>query len=231
MLVLIFSIAMGLLETIVVVYLRKIFYPAGFKFPLEFIPNDILQVEILRELCTLVMLISIALIAGKNKLQVFSYFLLSFAIWDITYYVGLKIILNWPVSLFTWDILFLIPIPWIGPVVAPVISSLSMIILSISLLLINERFANFKIKLIEWFLLLIGAVLIFISFILDYINILISKNLLTKIFTLNQAELQHITFNYMPSNYNWILFILGLSSVYLSMFLFIKRYFYLTKNY
>ncbi len=221
---------MGLLETIVVVYLRKIYYPEGFKFPLVIIPSAILQVEIMREFCTLVMLISIAFITGKNKLQGFSYFLLSFAVWDIVYYIGLKLILNWPDSFLTWDILFLIPIPWIGPVVAPFISSLSMIILSLSLLFFRERFDNFKIKLIEWLLIYLGAVLIFISFIWDYTSILISRNLFSKIFSFNQVEIQNITLNYMPSNYNWTLFILGLISIYLSILLFIKRYLYLTKS-
>ncbi len=93
---------MGMLEAIVVVYLRRIFYPSGFKFPLEIIPGSILQVEILRESCTLVMLVSISLIAGKNKLQSFAYFLFCFAVWDIVYYIGLKLILNWPASLFKW---------------------------------------------------------------------------------------------------------------------------------
>ena len=221
---------MGLLEAIVVVYLRKIYYPTGFKFPLEIISNDVLQVEILREFCTLVMLISIALIAGKNRLQVFSYFLFCFAVWDIIYYAGLKLILNWPASFFTWDILFLIPFPWIGPVAAPVITSLSMIILALFFLLIQNAFSEFRVKKFDWLLIYLGAVLIFVSFIWDFMSILISKNLISRIFNLNQEEIQNITFNFTPSYFNWAVFILGLISIYLSIFLMMKRSFHLSKE-
>ncbi len=224
LLTLVFSIAMGMLEAIVVVYLRQIYYPSGFKFPLEVIPDSILSVEALRELCTLVILVSIAVIAGKNKLQSFSYFLFCFAVWDITYYTGLKLILNWPASFFTWDILFLVPFPWIGPVAAPIISSLSMIILSLTLLFIQKRFESFKVKIIEWLMIYFGAVLIFISFIWDYISLLVSKNLITKIFSADKSRLENLTFNYVPGYFNWGIFILGIFVIYLVIYLIVKRY-------
>ena len=105
----IFSLAMGILEAIVVVYLRAIYYPQGFEFPLSSISPQMLYVEFLREIATIIMLVTLAAIAGKNSLQKLSYFLYSFAIWDISYYVWLKRLLNWPPSFLTWDLLFLIP--------------------------------------------------------------------------------------------------------------------------
>ena len=48
--------------------------------------------------------------------------------WDIFYYVFLKIICGWPHSLFDWDVLFLLPLPWWGPVLAPVLISLLLIL-------------------------------------------------------------------------------------------------------
>jgi hypothetical protein len=101
---------MGFLEAIVVVYLRQLYFPEGFDFPLNPIPPKILAIEWLREITTLVMLVSIGIIAGKNFLQRFSYFLYCFAVWDIFYYVALKLLLNWPPSLLTWDLLFLFPV-------------------------------------------------------------------------------------------------------------------------
>ncbi len=89
-----FSIAMGALEAIVVVYLREIYYPQGFEFPLILLSPKIFFVECLRELSTIVMLIMVGVIAGKNSLQRFSYFLFAFAVWDIFYYVWLKVLLN-----------------------------------------------------------------------------------------------------------------------------------------
>jgi hypothetical protein len=221
--VLIFGIAMGFLEAIVVVYLRDIYYPTGFKFPLEIIPDSTLRVEILRELCTLIMLLSLSFIAGKNKLQIFSYFLFSFAVWDIAYYIGLKLILNWPASFFTWDILFLIPIPWIGPVLAPLISSLTMIILSLLFIYQQNRNPVFKVKLVEWLSIYLGAVLIFISFSWDYSNIIISNNLFGNILSLKQTSFIEITKNYVPDYFHWDLFLIGIFLIYFSIFLILKR--------
>lgn len=222
--VLIFSIAMGFLEAIVVVYLRDIYYPSGFKFPLMIIPDETLRIEILREFCTLLMLISIAFIAGKNKMEVFSYFLFSFAVWDLAYYTGLKLILNWPSSFFTWDILFLIPIPWIGPVLAPIISSISMIILSLLFLFIQKKSERIKIKALEWISIYSGALFIFISFIWDYSEIIIDNDLLKNIFSLKQSSFIEISQRYIPHYFHWDLFLLGIFLVYFSIFLILKRY-------
>lgn len=221
--VLIYSIAMGFLEAIVVVYLRDIYYPAGFKFPLMTIPDSMLRVEILREFSTLVMLISIAVIAGEKKLEIFSYFLFSFAVWDLVYYIGLKLILNWPSSFFTWDILYLIPIPWIGPVLAPVISSVFMIILSLLFLFIQRRNENVKIKVIEWVLIFSGAVIIFISFIWNYTEIIISNNLLKNLISFKQSSFIEISQKYIPRDFHWDLFLLGIFLICFSIFLILKR--------
>ncbi len=223
--VLIFSIAMGILEAIVVVYLRDMFYSTGFKFPLKIIPGHIIRVEILREFCTLVMLVATAFIAGKNKLQIFSYFIFCFAVWDIAYYAGLKLILGWPPSLFTWDVLFLIPVPWIGPVLAPIISSLTMILLSVLLLILPDIKSDFKTKKTEWALIYTGAFVIFISFIWDYAYIVISRGLVKELLSGDSSTLKNITLNYMPRYFNWSIFIAGLCLIYISMILVIKRYF------
>ena len=116
-----FAITLGFLEAIVVVYLREIFYPAGFQFPLVLLPHEFYNIEILREITTIVLLACVGLLAGKTRYEKFGWFLLAFGIWDIFYYVGLKLALGWPPSFMTWDILFLIPVSWIGPVLAPVI--------------------------------------------------------------------------------------------------------------
>jgi len=107
----VFSVAMGFLEAAVVVYLRLHYYPNGFEFPLVPLEERIATVEILREAATLVMLIGVGVLAGKNLQQRVAFFLLAFAIWDLVYYVGLKLVLDWPSSWLAWDILFLIPAP------------------------------------------------------------------------------------------------------------------------
>jgi hypothetical protein len=219
-----FGVAMGFMEAIIVIYLRKIYYPAGFNFPLAEISGDILIAELVRELCTVIMLLSLAAIAGKTVLQKFSFFLFSFAVWDIFYYIGLKVFINWPPSLFTWDILFLIPITWLGPVIAPVISSVSMIILSLVLLYFHEKTADFRLSRIEILLIISGAVIIFISFIWDFSSIIISNHLYTAVFNFAENEhFQEIISSYIPQHFNWTVFITGNILIYLSMFLMMRR--------
>src|SRR5512138_1410176 len=72
-------------------------------------------VELVREAATLVMLLIVGGIAGRTRTTRLGYAAVAFGIWDIGYYLFLKIICDWPRSLFDWDILFLIPLPWWGP--------------------------------------------------------------------------------------------------------------------
>ncbi|MFA5780008.1 MAG: hypothetical protein WC947_07705 [Elusimicrobiota bacterium] len=149
-LTIIFAAAMGYLEAAVVVYLREIYYPSGFrisqkvKFPfvkfgavseLNPFSRKIILTELGRELFTVVMLLSFAYLVGSSLSSRIAYFLLAFGVWDIFYYIFLKIILNWPESFSTTDVFFLLPVPWIGPVWLPVLCSAIIIIISVRILL------------------------------------------------------------------------------------------------
>ncbi|MBI3582922.1 MAG: hypothetical protein HY096_03095 [Nitrospinae bacterium] len=163
-----FTVAFAYIESAVVVYLRELYYPEGFKFPLKLIPSNIGLIEVGREAATLVMITTIGLIAGKTRWQKVSYSIFVFGIWDIFYYVWLKIFLNWPESLFTWDILFLIPVPWIAPVLAPITVAITISIASmIVVYLENQGRAPLAGKKDIAFII-IGAIIILISFILDF---------------------------------------------------------------
>ena len=83
--------------------------------------------EVVREAATLVMLLAVGGLAGRSWRSRLGYALVAFGVWDIFYYVFLKIITGWPHSLLDWDILFLIPLPWWGPVMAPVSIALVML--------------------------------------------------------------------------------------------------------
>ena len=78
------------------------------------------QVEIVREAATLVMLVALGMLAGRTRQAQLGYTAVAFGVWDIFYYVFLRMIGDWPRSLLDWDILFLLPLPWWGPVLAPV---------------------------------------------------------------------------------------------------------------
>lgn len=206
----VFSIAMGFLETAIVVYLRRLYYPHGFQFPLVPVDPDIGLVEFLREAATLIMLVGIGIIAGKNTSQKFAIFIYCFAIWDIFYYVFLKLLLGWPVSLFTWDILFLIPVPWVGPVLAPCLVSLTMIVLTASVIYVQEKGYDVHLRLREWILLISGSLVVILSFMLDYIKYVTNGGAAAHVWTLSSKqdmfnEIKH----YVPSSYNWWLFSLG----------------------
>ena len=137
--VIVFSIAFAYIEAAVVVYLRQIFYTAGFDFPLTNFPNTavwqrLFLTEVGREIATIVLIFTCCWLIGENLRQRVAFFLFIFGIWDIFFYVWLKIFLNWPASLMDWDILFLIPVVWAGPVIAPILVSLLLILFAVLLL-------------------------------------------------------------------------------------------------
>ena len=126
--VIIFATAMAWVESAVVYYLRTMvdriqpYQPT----PLPLI-GGLGPVEFVREAATLVMLLTVGILAGRTWRARLGYAAIAFGIWDIFYYVFLKIMCGWPNSLLDWDILFLIPLPWWGPVLAPMLIALLMI--------------------------------------------------------------------------------------------------------
>jgi len=123
----IFGISMGFFEAAVVADLRAIFCPDNNLFPLSIKFNRLGLIEIGREFFSIVMLVAVVFLAGREAKARVACFVILFGIWDIFYYIFLKLIIDWPASLLTWDLLFLIPIPWVAPVIAPVLVSLAFI--------------------------------------------------------------------------------------------------------
>ncbi len=123
-----FGVAFGWVEAAVVVYLRRIFYPDGFGFPLVPIDPELLAVELAREAATLLMLLAVAMLAGRRSWERFGHFLVAFGLWDLAYYAGLKAALGWPPGPGTFDILFLLPAPWTAPVYAPALAAALMVV-------------------------------------------------------------------------------------------------------
>jgi hypothetical protein len=127
----IFGIAMAHLEGVVVVYLRKalgMIDSESNKESVEKFPKRYLNIEMTREAATIIMLVVIAYLAGTIWLERGIFFLWTFAFWDLFYYVSLYILIRWPPTLKTIDVLFLIPKPWIAPVWFPVgVSSITII--------------------------------------------------------------------------------------------------------
>ena len=204
-----FSIAMAFLESAVVVYLRIIYYPEGFDFPLAPIDASVAVTEILRELATMIMLLTVSIIAGKNFRQRFAYFIFCFGVWDIFYYVFLYLLLGWPESLLTWDILFLIPVTWTGPVIVPVIVSLTMSGMALTILIYEWKYKYFRISPWVWILWIAGAFIIFISLVYDYSVFALQQYSFREIWNMSGETLFDISHRYIPSKFNWFIFIAG----------------------
>jgi hypothetical protein len=127
--IVIFAVAMAWVESAVVFYLRSMIGRIEPYQPEPFpVIGGFAVVELPREFATLVMLFAVGLLAGRTWRGRLGYAVLAFGVWDIFYYVFLKIICGWPHSLLDWDVLFLLPIPWWGPVIAPVLISTLMIL-------------------------------------------------------------------------------------------------------
>jgi hypothetical protein len=131
----IFGIAMAHLEGVVVVYLRKalgMLDSESNKESVEKFPRRYLNIEMTREAATIIMLVVIAYLTGGSWIEKGVFFLWTFAFWDLFYYLSLYILIKWPPSLTTIDVLFLIPKPWIAPVWLPVsISGLTILVIAL----------------------------------------------------------------------------------------------------
>jgi hypothetical protein len=163
---------MAYVESAVVVYLRAIYYPHGFDFPLVVMPPGMMAIEVGREAATLIMLLAIAMVAGVDRWERFLAFCLSFGVWDLFYYAWLWIFVRWPPSLLTWDVLFLIPVPWIAPVLAPMLVSVVLVGASVLLLRLKAHGVRLGFSASLWTLAVTGGLLVLDSFMLDYTSVL-----------------------------------------------------------
>jgi len=187
----------------VVVYLRAIYDPIRHRlhpgrgaddlFPL-ISPEELaaagpenprrLLIEIGREASTIAMLAAFGLAAGRNFNQRMAAFAVVFGLWDIFFYVFLRLMIHWPQSLFTWDLLFLIPLPWVGPVLAPGIVALTLVVCG----LISLRLGGMPARPREWLAMIAGGVIVILAFIWDYRNTMAGG---------------------LPNPFNWPLFLAG----------------------
>ena len=128
--ILLYALAMAYLEAAVVVYLgAALGVPTGTIFPIDLSPAAMPfgWIEVGREGATLVMIGGVAWLAGRSPLERLAWAGVVFGIWDIGYYAWLWVFSGWPPSLGTWDLLFLLPAPWAGPVWAPIAVSAGLI--------------------------------------------------------------------------------------------------------
>ncbi|MBN2545773.1 MAG: hypothetical protein JXB50_08255 [Spirochaetes bacterium] len=184
----VFGISFGFIEGSIVYYLRLIYYPEGFDFNLIEIDKSTIIVEMIREFCTLAVIFAISYLAVNKNILRFSFFVYSFAVWDIFYYVTLHFIEGWPKTLLDWDVLFLIPVPWFAPVISPIIISLSGILIVLIIIYFFQK--NSKVNINVIFIIMI---------------------LVSLMFWLN-SFINYSSFDKFPEKYNWVSFFAGVSS-------------------
>jgi hypothetical protein len=174
--VVVFSIAFGYIEAAVVVYLRQIFHPDGFIFPMTVFGTGplfkrFLLTEIGREAATIVLIFTGAWLSGHNRQQRLAYFLIIFAVWDIFYYIWLKVLLDWPASIMDWDILFLIPVTWASPVLYPVLISITLIGFAAVILYLSCCGRSIKVMPLDWLAFYASGLIVVVSFCLPGLHI------------------------------------------------------------
>ena len=189
--ILLFGISFGYVEAAVVTYLRPQFdaaqarsHPQGSRgdlFPMLTADQAkaagpemvrLVATEVAREAATLVMLGAVAAAVGTGFRQGLAFFLMAFGAWDIAYYAFLKVLIDWPKSLLTWDILFLIPVPWSGPVLAPVLVSATMIGAAIAYLWHESKGHSIKPSVFHWIGICLAGLIIVDAFTLDFPNVM-----------------------------------------------------------
>ena len=121
-----YAIAMAQVEASLVVHLRSLYYPDDplALFPLSLMSHRDLFIELTRELATLLMILAVSMLATRGFTRGFAAFVYIFGLWDVFYYLWLKLMIGWPVSWLEWDVLFLIPWPWFAPWITPVFIAL-----------------------------------------------------------------------------------------------------------
>ena len=169
-----FATAMGFLEAICVIYLRENLFSPGTDTREIVAQLGRFGIEHIREACTIVMLLAVAWVAAFNSRTRTAMFFLMFGVWDITYYIGLRIFTGWPDSLLAWDCLFLMPVPWYGPVLAPVLVSVYLVVSCILLILREAAGSSLRMTFPALALLGLGFGLWYWSFVKDSDTIMTS---------------------------------------------------------
>lgn len=192
----ILAAAFGIIEGSVAIYLRPVFNQADFNFEIKILQPEkmngtqkkILATEVWREFFTLILIGAAAAIAADSIIRWAGYYVFIFSIWDLFYYLWIFMRVNWPTSLFSWDILFLIPKMWLAPVIVPILISTVGLVISLMVIRILDKFRTAVFDLQHWVPLVLALVFWLISF-------------------LNKSSAGMTDF---PQNYSWSLFIIGM---------------------
>lgn len=192
-----FSVAFSYVEAAVVVYLRRVLGVTDIIRDVPPLDTVIAATEIAREAATLVVLLAAGWAAGRNLQTRLGFAFFTFGLWDIFYYVWLRVLLDWPVSFLDPDLLFLIPIPWWGPVLSPLLVALLAMIGGARAVAADDRGWVVRPRALEWGILAAGTLAVLYSFMADALAILPAT----------AEELNRLR----PGRFNWPIYLAGLA--------------------
>lgn len=152
-----FAIAMAYVESATVVYIRRMYGISDLLLDIPPFDPVIAPIEVGRELAMLVMLLAVSWAVGKSLQARLSYTFIIFGVWDIFYYIWLRLFIGWPNSLIETDFLFLIPLPWWGPVIAAVVIACLMVVGGILAVISEDKGRKIRFSAFDWTTLIAGA--------------------------------------------------------------------------
>jgi hypothetical protein len=199
----VFALAMAFVEAAVVVYLRRILGVVDLVRDVAAYDPAIALTEIGREAATLLMLLAAGFSAGQSLQARVGLTLFAFGLWDVLYYVWLRVLLCWPESLLTEDVLFLIPLPWWGPVLAPVLVALLFTAFGVVLVARDQSGRRVRLGGIEWMALISGMAVVLYTFMVDAIRALPAS----------AEDLSRLK----PGPFLWPLYLAGLAAMVFSL--------------
>jgi hypothetical protein len=170
-----YAVAMAYVEAAVVVYLeRALGAEVGSVFPIRPVQEagGLAAIEVGREAATLVMLGAVGVLAGRSPLERLAWAAVVFGAWDIGYYGWLYVFSGWPPSVGTMDLLFLIPLPWAGPVWSPVAVSVALVAVGLAAARSLREGRALVVRPVHWVAAIAGGVLIVASYIADAARLL-----------------------------------------------------------
>ena len=190
-----FAVAMAYVEAAVVAYLREIYGIQDLVRDIPTASDRLTGIEVGREVATIVMLLAVGWIAGRKLQDRLGFFVFAFGLWDIGYYLWLALFEGWPRSPLDWDVLFLIPVPWWGPVLAPVLISAMMCVGGAAAVWGADRGVRWRLSWTNAAVAAAGIAIVLYTFTADALGAL-------------PDGMAAIT-NVRPSDFQWPLFTLG----------------------
>lgn len=191
-----FAITMAYMEATIVIYLRELYYPDNLLalFPLKLMTSTHFAIELGRESAAMLMIISVAMLVERGFTRCFAVYCYVMGVWDLFYYIWLKLLIDWPTAWLEWDVLFLIPWIWLGPWICPAV--IALLFVGWGLFVIRRDSTDSPIQFSRWngVLFVLGATCGLASFLqpaLPYLN--------------NPVLLE----GYMPGQFNWSLYVAG----------------------